>query len=386
MGGIMFSAYRVCLVCLVLLASAVFAGQAADEFVPKFKTEVKEEGELKLDWVWQPYLSGSLLFVSVHRSGTVNIFSRDTATGDIKFLKAVTVSADLGNPTRHLDPHVALSPKNILYVAGGWTHAGSDNDSIGLSWYQIDPKDGSAKKLGTIKCAAGVLHASVNPNVLYLSTYFAKEIHHIALDPNDGKPVIGEKVAGKGLGRELACSPDRKTWYSMTKDAIGCMTADKDGKLTYGASVEIPGVPENANSQCLFASPDGRHVYVALRYDYGKPGGAKGYVGVFKRDDKTGALTFSERLELNALGGAAQVAFLSDGKLAYFCGCPESPAAGLGYLKRDPETGKLTLGGKTPGANPASFLAYARDTGTIYLGGFWSTKSFKVFSALKDSK
>lgn len=386
MGGSMFLAYRTCVACLILLAATVFAGQPADEFLPKFKTEVKEEGELKLDWVWQPYVAGSLLFVSVHRSGTVNVFSRDTATGDIKFLKAITVSADLGNPTRHLDPNLAFSAKNILYVAGGWTHAHGDADSIGLSWYQVDPKDGSSKRLGTVKCAAGAPHVSANPNLLYLSTYFAKEVHVIALDPSDGKPTVAEKIAGKGLGLQLACTSDRKSWYSMTNNAIGCMTADQDGKLAYTACADIPDVPANANSQCLFVSPDGKHVYVALRYDYGKPGGAKGYVGVFKRDEKSGALTFSERLDLNQLGGATQVAFLADGKLAYFSGGPESPAAGLGYFKRDPDTGKLTYGGKTPGANPASFLAYAPDTGTIYQGGFWSTKSFKVFSVSKGSK
>jgi hypothetical protein len=55
----------------------------------------------------------------------------------------------------------------------------------------------------------------------------------------------------------------------------------------------------------------------------------------------------------------------------------------LGILKRDPETGKLSDLAKVPGANPAARFAYAPESGTLYLGGTWSTKSFRIYDVPK---
>lgn len=363
-------------IVLAVFVTQAFA-QNADEFMPKFKTEIKEEGELKLDWTWQPYIAGNLFFMSVHRNGSIVSFRRDEQSGDIKFLSSVDVAKDLGNPGRHNDPNFVMSNKNIVYVAGGWTHAHGDHDSLGLSWYQVEPKDGTFKKLGNIPCAAGTPLASANPNLLYFTTYFAGEIHQIKLDPNDGKPIIAEKVKGKGLGNGLVGSPDGKFYYSSNGASIGVMTSASDGLLSYSGSVEVPDVA-NVSRNCLFTAPDGKHIYLQITAD------KKSYVAIFNRDAKSGILSFAEKFEMGEFDGVAQVTFLSDGKIGYWCGGPETPASGFGYVKRDPVSGKLTCGGKAPGGTCTWRFAYAADTGTIYLAGYWSSKGFKIFTAQRD--
>lgn len=372
------------LVILAGLAGGVSAAPSPDDALPRLRTEIREQGDLKLDWAWQPVVAGKLFFLSVHRSGIVAVFSRDEQTGDVTFLKSIPVAADLGSAGRHLDPHLAFSAKNILYLAGEWTHASGDQHSIGLSWYQVDPKDGAATRLGNIPCSAGVLYPSPDPDTLYLSAGFAGQIHVIKLDPRDGKPAVAEKISGKGLGRALVATADRKFYYALNGDTVSWLAAAPDGKLTLAGALALPDLAIQPNDFSLFLSPDARHVYVSLFKRYDKPENA--YVALLKRDAATGALTFGERLPHMGMGGIGPVVFAPDGRTAYFCADPERPASGLGCFQRDPETGKLSNLAKAKGANPASFLAYDPVSGTIYLGGFWSTKSFKVFSVPKGAE
>ncbi|MBI3831188.1 MAG: beta-propeller fold lactonase family protein [Planctomycetes bacterium] len=378
--------YLVLAAPVLVCAIHAWAGQPVDELMPKLKTEIKEEGDLKLDWAWQTYVTGPMFFLSVHHSGTINSFSRDEKTGDLKFLNSVNVATELQRTGTHVDLNYTVSNKNILYVGGAWTHAHGDEHSIGLRWYKVDPKNGSFTKLGELPCiaVAGMVPSS-NPNLFYLCAQFAHCVIEVNLDPADGKPTLGNKIVGKGIGGGMVPSPDGMHFYSVSAEGIGWLNSDKDGKLAYASSVEIPDLPSSADSNNLFVSPDGKHVYFCTRYDYGKPGGSKSFGAIFKRDANTGALTFAEKMEISKLGGLARMAFTSDGRIGYFCGGPESPAAGLGYYKRDPETGRLTFGGKAAGGNPTWFFTYTPDTNTIYLSGFWSTKTFKIFSVPQDA-
>ena len=371
------------LLSLVVFSLIVPRIHGADTATPKQKSEIPEAGDLKLDWAWQPLIAGPLFFLSVHRSGAVHIFNRDEKSGDIKFMQSIPLAADLGRAGTHVDPYLAFSTKHILYVAGEWTHAHGDGDAIGLSWYQIDPKNGAFKKLGNIPCAAGVLYPTPDPNTLYLAAHFADQIHVIKLDPSDGKPTVAEKITGKGIGHGLQFSPDRKFAYSMGGDGtLGWLTCAPDGKLTYAGSLTLPELKAGKDNLSLFISPEGKHVYAALfkRYDPSDTA----YVALLKRDEQSGALSFGEKLPAGSMGGVGQVTFTPDGRTAYACADPEKPASGLSYIKRDPETGKLSDLTKVPGANPAAFFAYAPDTGTLYLAGTWSTKTFKIYDALKS--
>ncbi|MCW8131770.1 MAG: beta-propeller fold lactonase family protein [Planctomycetota bacterium] len=371
------------ILCLALLAGlllAVPAASAADPLLPNLTREVKEEGDLKLDWAWQPLAHGNLFFISIHRSGTLNSFRRDPKTGEITFLKAINVAEELGKARRHIDLNYVVSEKNILYVAGAWTHAHGDGDGIGLRWYQVDEKDGSFKLLGTIPTVAGhTLVRSAQPNTLYLLSGFSKTLQTIAIDPSTGAASVSAKVTGKGIDSGLAASPDGRFWYSAGKEGVAVLAADKTGALSLASTAALPEVPENSHYWRAIVSPDGKHLYVAMRCNYGKPG-VQGQGVLYARDASTGALTLVEKIEIPQLGGISGFAFTADGKTLYYCGGPEAPAAGLGYFVRDPASGKLTHGGKAQGASPVNGFAYAPDSGTIYAGGFWSTKSFKLFS------
>lgn len=362
-----------------LLADVVHAA-AADPLLPKLTKEVKEEGDLKLDWAWQPLVHGNLFFISVHRSGTLNSFRRDLKTGEITFLKAVNIAEELGKTGRHVDLNYVVSEKNIVYVAGAWTHAHGDNDGIGLRWYQVEEKEGSFKLLGSIPTAAGhTLVQSGQPNVLYLLSGFSKVVHVVNIDPSNGAATLGGKVTGKGVETGLAGSPDGRFWYSVSKEGVAVLAADKNGGLSLTSTAALPDVPDNSHYWRAIVSPDGKHLYVGMRCNYGKPG-VPGLGVLYSRDAATGALNLIEKIDLEQLGGISGFAFTADGKTLYYCGGPEAPASGVGYFVRDPATGKLTHGGKAAGANPVCGFAYAPETGTIYAGGFWSTKSFKIFS------
>ena len=366
-----------------LLAIGLLAGfalAADDAGIPKLKKEIKEEGDQKLNWVWQPLVADSLLFLSVHRSGTINIYSRDTATGDIKYLSAIPLAADLGSPGRHLDPHMAFVSKlNIIYAAGEWTHAGSDKDNIGLSWYQVDPKDGLPKKQGKIACSAGVLYLSPDPSVLHLAAKFLGEAHTITLAA-DGTPTVGDVVKGKGLGKTLLYSPDNKFVYSAAAGGtLAWMECSAEGKLKYVASLALPDAP--GGEPCLFMSPDGKHVYVTLSR-YGQKEAAFG--AILNRDAKTGALTLAETFAMREMVGAERAVVSDDGKSVYVAAGPECPASGLSCLKRDLDTGRLTFVSKVRGVAPTSFLAYDPKTATIYTGGSFSRSGFAIVGLPKD--
>jgi len=360
------------LLCLAVLPRGAAAAGEEPRFVAR--AEIKEAGELKLDWPWMPYISRDLFLLGVHRSGVVDVFRRDEKTGDLAFLSAVPVATDLGSPGRHLDPHVALSSKDILYVTGAWTHAKNDQHSLGLSWYQLERKDGSYRKLGTIPCSAGVLWPAAKPDVLYLSTYFAKEIQVIRLAA-DGTPTVGERITGKGVGTGLSAPADRRHWYTMSAQSVAWLTSDAAGTLTYGGAVDIPdAVADKISNLCVVAAPDGRHVYAMVRHSY-----SKGYGAVFSRDAASGALTFVETIDMSKLIGVNHVVFTADGTVGYFAGTPECAGAGLGWFRRDPQSGKLTFVAKAPGAPASWYLAYDGQLGRIYSGGFWSSKSIRVY-------
>jgi hypothetical protein len=365
-------------------AAPAAAAAAGDESAPALKAEIRAEGDLKLDWPFKPYLAGGMFFLSVHRSGTVNSFVLDGQTGAVRFLHAVDLASDLGSPSRHLDIHMYLSPAGIMYMSGMWTHAHGDGDSIGLSWHRVDAKSGAFTKLGSMKAPAGILYPSVDASLLYLAGPFAKGVFPVRLAA-DGTPTVGEKITGKGVGCPVGWTQDRRHGYSAGGPAVAHLVAGADGKISSADSVEIPGLPDKSESPCVFLPPGGEHVYVVWRCNYGKRGVPQGFGAIFVRDLQTGALSLKEKIELDDVGGITDVAFTGDGKGGYYCGEPESPAAGLSWFRRDPQTGRLTLGKKVPGANPASYLAYAPQTGTIYLGGTASTKgAIKIFSVPKE--
>ena len=369
------------IVCVSALISLLWplSAQAAETAGIKFVAEIKEDpaANLKLDWAIYTYVKGAYLFVTSHRDGRINTFKRDVKTGDVKFLNYYDLASQLNNGGRHLDTYPVLSDANIVYATGQWTHAQGNGESLGLSWFQFNPADGSLKLLGHIPCDAGALTESPDKKSLYLSAWWSNAIYQVNLDAQ-GKPSIGAKVGGKGLGGQAVCSADGRFLYSMTDQDAGWVEIKKDGTLTYGGSCALAPLnsPGGLRSQALALSPDGKHAYAALwAYNYSG-------TGLFNRDANSGALTFAQKLTVDpAMQGINHIVFLPDGRTGYYSAGPETPGSCLGWFKRDPASGTLTFGGRAPNSPPPCHFTYCPDSGALYAAGFWSTKSIWVFNA-----
>jgi hypothetical protein len=362
----------------LLLAAAAVGGEP--EVSIRLVTEIKEDpaSDLKLDWVIHTYVAGENLLVTSHRDGRINVFRRDVKTGDVKFLGFHDLASQLKHPGRHLDAYPALTDKNILYATGEWTHSRGNVDSLGLSWYRFDPKDGSLKLLGNIPCDAGALLLAPDRKSLYLTAWHTGAIYPVSLDA-EGQPAVGAKVAGKGLGRDAVLSTDGRFIYSLTDKDLGWVEIKNDGTLAYGGSCELAPLEPPAGgmrSVAMAVSPDGKHAYAWLwTYKYSA-------TGLFNRDPKTGALTFAGKLDVDpGMQGVNHVEFAADGKTGFCSAGPETPGSCLGWFRRDPESGKLAFGGKAPKSPPPCHFAYCPDSGALYVAGYWSTKSFWVYSA-----
>jgi len=361
---------------LVLLAAP--AGAADGKPAVVFVKQIVEDGkaDLRLDWVNTIRVHGDFVLATSHRDGRVNVFRRDVKTGDLKYLNFVDLAVQLGRPGTHLDAFPVLAGDNFLYVTGAWTHAHGNADGLGLRWYKFDPKDGPTRLLGAVPCDAGRLQTTPDGKGLILSAGFSSAFYPITLD-GAGKPTVGAKVAGKGLGDVSVPSPDGKQLYSVSDGAIGRVDVGTDGSVAYGGSCDLSALkpkPE-LRAQTVAVSPDGRHVYAALwTYKYNA-------LGLFNRDAKTGALTFAEELKVDPnMVGINHIVFTADGKTGYYTSSPENSGACLGWFSRDPETGRLAFGGvaEKSKVGPNDF-GLAADGGTIYMAGNWNTRFFNIY-------
>ncbi len=353
----------------------------------KLVQEVMQTDEVRLDWVWQMKVAGPNLFVSVHRDSDIHWYRRDLSKGTLAHVATIDLDKDLGRK-KHSNPYTVLSPKNILYVSGDWTHAHSNKDSLGLSWYGLDPKTKTTKRLGHIPLDAGAIFPARHPNLLYLAAHFSKNIQSLRLDPETGAPKVIGSVAGAGMGSRFCVSQDGGHFYSMDHSAIGWGTIGADGSLTYQDAVKLDVMKPlgRLRSSSLGLSPDGKHAYVSLA-GYGvknAKGKYSGYnaTGLFLRDESTGQLTFSKLLTVDRnMHKITRFVFRKGGLIGYYSSGNESSGNCLGWFKRDPDTGDLSFGGVAPkskGKGPGHF-DYAPDSGTLYMAGTWSTKSFMIY-------
>jgi 6-phosphogluconolactonase (cycloisomerase 2 family) len=369
--------HTICTLTVFAFLSRPICAAAGDAGI-KFSAEIKQDSapNLKLNWTSHTYVKGAHLFVISHRDGRINTFKRDVKTGEVKFMAFHDLATQLGSAGRHLDAYTVLTDKNILYATGEWTHSTGNASSLGLSWYQFSPDDGSLKLLGNIPCDAGSLVEAPDGKSLYLSAFWSEAIYHVHLD-KDGKPSIGAKVSGKGLRSRAVLSPDRNFLYALSEKDVGWVEIKKDGTLAYAGSSPLTALesPASLRSKAIALSPDGKHVYVALwTYKYNG-------MGLFNRDPKTGALTFARKVEVDhGMQGLNHIVFEADGLTGYWGAGPETPGSGVGWFKRDPESGNLSFGGKAPKSVASCHFTFCPDSGALYAAGYWSTKSFWIFN------
>ncbi len=353
--------------------AALSCATGAQEKEMIFASEIKQDDKVKLDWVWTMYLAEPNLYAVSHRDGDINIFDVSRKPDGPEFLAKIDLNSDLGCPARHLNAFIALSSRNIVYATGDWTHSKGNQDSIGLSWYQINPSNGESKKLGGIKYDAAMLHQSPKADMLYASCYYSNSVRMLELAA-DGTPSDAGEIKGEGLKWGLAISPDGKMACSMDSSKIGLMKIAADGKLSPPKAVEIPDKTSfEPRYSCLAFSPDGKHLYVSA----GNNG--QGALWIFEVDSSKAELEYKEKISEKDMFSMTCLEFSPCGRFGYFSTGPEQPGCKTGWLRRDPATGKLSFGGKADKANPAWQLAYHSKGKTLYLGSDWNGKSFKVF-------
>lgn len=359
--------------------------QAATALTPL--QEIKQSETVNLDWVHRIQLVDGYALVVSHRGGAIHLYKRDAATGALEYRSSIPLAKELGHPGRHLDAFPVLTKRQMLYVTGCWTHANSNAQGLGLSWYRFDPEKGTAASLGRIASDAGVLTAHPNRDALLLSSPFGGSVQTIELDPSTGEPKLGEKVTGAGLGRELFPAPDGKHLYSLHGKQVGCLAVGAEGALTYAGASALDGIEPKGSMRAtaLTFSPDGKHVYINL-YGYGvknEQGKYSGYtaMGLFVRDAATGALTFVRKLTVDRKMTAINaIAFDPAGTRGYYSSGPENAGCCLGWFDRDPVTGAVTFGGVAPGTNRGvEHVAFDPKSGAVYAAGSHSTKSIFVF-------
>ncbi|MBE7465562.1 MAG: hypothetical protein HS116_18960 [Planctomycetes bacterium] len=359
--------------------------QAATALTPL--QEIKQSETVNLDWVHRIQLVDGYALVVSHRGGAIHLYKRDAATGALEYRSSIPLAKELGHPGRHLDAFPVLTKRQMLYVTGCWTHANSNAQGLGLTWYRFDSEKGTATKLGRIESDAGVLSAHPCRDALLLSSSFGGSVQTIDLDPSTGEPKLGEKITGQGLGAELIPSPDGKHLYSLLGKQVGCLAVGSQGALNFAGTSALDGMEPKGHmrASALTFSPDGKHVYINL-YGYGEKNAQGKYagftaMGLFTRDAASGTLTFVRALSVDRkMTGIITIVFDPTGTRGYYASGPETSGSCLGWFDRDPATGDVTYGGSAPGtARGVVHVAYDPKSGAVYAAGSHSNKQFWVF-------
>jgi len=235
-----------------------------------------------------------------------------------------------------------------------------------LAWYDVGA-DGKLIEKGKVECPGssgmvaceGVVIAP-DRTALYLRTNRPGGLAWFTLG-DDGAATKGGVVKGKGLGNSskasggsvMVLSADGKYLYttSQTDHVIAVIDVKPDGTPVYREAVDLaplakkptegPGWNRGFPWPGLFMAPGGRQLYVVL-WRYG--GRKDNVVGVFDRDEKTGALTFKAKVPGLTAPKGGGMAFTPDGKTGWVAALSHP----VTKLRRDPATGQVTVIGRVP--------------------------------------
>ncbi len=239
------------------------------------------------------------------------------------------------------------------------------------------------KETDGIEGLAGVLSIAVSPDGAYVYTAAPGDdaVAVFARDAATGtlrfvetqKDGVGG-VDGLGGATAVTLSPDGASAY-VTGERDGAVAVfrrnPRSGALTFverhdNASDGIAGL---TYARAVAVSPDGRNVYVAGQSDNA--------VVVFMRNTTTGGLTYVEA-EIDGLGGvdgltsAVAVAVSPDGRFVYAAGLNDNAVA---VFRRSAATGALTFievlkeGVESFGIRGAHTVAISPDGAHVYVAG-----------------
>ena len=278
---------------------------------------------------------GAHLYVTGSRDDAVAVFRRDAATGTLSFVEAQK-NGVAGVEGLTFARAVALSPDGVhVYVAG---QADSSvavfrrNAMTGwLSFVEVQRQG-----VGGVDGIAGPLALTLSPDgaQLYVASGDQSAVTIFTRNATTGGLTLAgvEKEGAIDLGlsgiHSVAVSPDGAYVYAtgQADDAVAIFRRNKrTGALTFTDIVAegIDGVDGLYGALWVTLSPDGAQTYVASTHDNA--------LAVFERDKQTGALTFVEKQEGGpnhpCLAFARGAAVSPDGKSVYVAGASSNGVA-----------------------------------------------------------
>lgn len=423
---------------------AVFATGASE---PLTFVEVERNGvggvsnmDRPVDLTLSP--DGRHVYVLATNSSAVVVFSRNSSTGALTFVEAIT---DASNVELGLDTPFGID----VSPAGDHVYVGSvGEDSV--TWFQRDAGDGTLGFAGVVRDgvgADGLAYArdvAVSPDgaFVYAAGYAENEIAIFSRDPDDGsiayQSVVANGVDGvSGLAGPyaFAIDPDGRGLWVANNNGGGLVGFQRDpatGALRFAEARTGGAPPEDllGSPSGLGLAPSGRHLYVTswspnavTAYEWPTSlrvvdverdgdGGVEGLAGpafvatspdqrhvyaaglnddaiaVFARDGATGALDFVE-FERSGVGGVTSfdgpsgIAVSPDGKHLYATALFSDAVA---LFTRNATTGALTFVsvlrngfGGVSGIDGAAAILVSPDGDHVYIGGY-NGDSLAIFS------
>jgi len=271
---------------------------------------------------------GGHVYAVGSRDDAVASFVRDSATGALTFLEAQKEGTAGVEGLRYARA-IAISPDGeYVYAAGQVSDAIAVFKRNGLTgWLNFV----EVQRQGTrgVDGIAGPLALAVSADGahLYAASGDQSAVTVFARNKGTGKLALRaiEAEQGTDLGisgiHSVAVSPDGDFVYAtgQSDDAVAIFRRNhRTGALTFAEIVAqgIDGVDGLYGALWVTVSPDGHRVYVASTLDNA--------LAVFDRDQKSGALTFVEKQKgapgHDCLAFARGVAVSPDGKSVYVAG------------------------------------------------------------------
>ena len=284
---------------------------------------------------------GKFVYVASWQANSINVFSRDAATGQLEHVQALVDPANIKGITC------------LRISADGKLAAGVSFGAKTVTLFSRDPDKGTLSLVNAMGPDLAPGHALQWP----INCTFSPDSKFIyAADDRLGAIVVLEVVEGKRLKwlqlvtgsldgvRTVAMHPDGKLLFAGGTRAGTLVVLDRDpasGRvevrqvLTDGSD-KVEGL---AGIHGVTLSPDGKHVYTTSGRFQGDQG-----IGAFRLGDD-GKLSLikefiSDQSDLVNFQGGNKAYVSPDGLSYYACG---TTSQSLACFRRDPETGEISF-------------------------------------------
>ena len=289
---------------------------------------------------------GKHVYIASSSDNAVTVFSSDARTGLLTFVETIKDS-DAGIDGLNKASGVATSPDGKhVYIATNSENAvvvfGRDAGTGRLTFVETI-KD---SEVGNGGGGNRGLTTSLDGKYVYVTSWLDETVAVFSRDAATGRLTLVETIKDGDAGIDgldgahgITTSPDENHVYiasGIADNAVTVFSRDAvTGRLTFVETIKDSdaGIDGLWHASGVTTSPDGKHVYIASRFDDA--------VAVFSRDAGTGRLTFVETIRgIDGLDGARGITASRDGNHVYIASLSDNAIA---VFSRDAATGRLTL-------------------------------------------